>query len=173
MKKILSLVIAFALVLSAICTLVVSAEGDPYTVEADNDAVDPGDTVVISVIFNNVTVKAAGVKAVVPEGLTFVKGNLVNGTITIGDPDEDDDYVEPVFKTNMTVNEDTGNIDAAGFTYDSAQVINGTVLKLTLTAGENPGTYTVVITVSNEGEEAVEFPVEITINGEVESSEEP
>ncbi|MBP5755674.1 MAG: hypothetical protein J6W93_07495, partial [Clostridia bacterium] len=119
MKKILSLVIAVALVLSAICTLVVSAEGDPYTVEADNDAVDPGDTVVISVIFNNVTVKAAGVKAVVPEGLTFVKGNLVNGTITFGDPDEDD-YIEPIVKTNMTLNGD--KIDAAGFTYAEAQV---------------------------------------------------
>ena len=156
MKKILSLVIAFALVLSAICTLVVSAEGDPYTVEADNDAVDPGDTVVISVIFNNVTVKAAGVKAVVPEGLTFVKGNLVNGTITFGDPDEDD-YIEPIVKTNMTLNGD--KIDAAGFTYAEAQVVNGTVLKLTLTAGENPGTYTVNITVSNEGEIPLNSPL--------------
>ena len=68
MKKILSLVIAFALVLSAICTLVVSAEGDPYTVEADNDAVDPGATV--NIIRDGVTVEKKTME--LPELLTDV-----------------------------------------------------------------------------------------------------
>ncbi|MBQ6043432.1 MAG: hypothetical protein IJL41_04750 [Clostridia bacterium] len=175
MKKILSLVIAFALVLSAICTLVVSAEGEAITVAADKNEIDPGDTVIVTVTLDNAQVKAIGIKIDVPEGFEVLVDNFaINDDVTEFKPEGSNKKVKPIMAQDMEDNGD-GTYAPAVVTYDETQVLSGDLLAIEVLASTEiaAGKYNLTVTVSNEGEDPVEFPIEITINGDVEESSEP
>ncbi|MBO4501232.1 MAG: hypothetical protein J5760_03230 [Clostridia bacterium] len=172
MKKILSLVIAVALVLGAFCTFFAAAEGDQFTATADKTEVNPGDEVTITVTVNNVEIKSLGVGAGLSEGLTFVSGKLVKKGYELPDPDDEEEVIEPVLKTNMGTKED-GSIEPAALAYEDAHVLNGNIVTLKVTVDEGAtGTLTVTVKIAaNDGDIALDIPVELTVAGSEEPSE--
>lgn len=172
MKKILSLVIAVALVLGALCTFFAAAEGEQFTATADKTEVNPGDEVTITVAINNVEIKSLGVGASLSEGLTFVSGKLVKKGYELPDPDDEEEVIEPVLKTNMGTKDD-GSIEPAALAYEDAHVLNGNIVTLKVTVDEGAtGTLTVTVKIAaNDGAISEEIEVALSVAGTGEPSE--
>ena len=147
MKKTLSLVLAVALLLGALCTLIASAEGDDlFTFEVDKAEPVAGDTVKVTISANNAKIKSLGIDIDEMVGFEFSKGSWKSATFKVAavedpDPDEDSDWITPILADGMKANGE-GGVDAAALTYAAGdddtgeQVISGQIFNLTVKAVE-------------------------------------
>ena len=145
MKRTIALLLAFVFVLSALNLTVIAAESaDEYeayfSLESDDFEVNPGDTVKISLVANDAYVKSFGVDITLADTVSFSKSSWVSKNLKVAlvdepDPDDPDDWAEPLLKDAIKKNSSTGTLDPAALTYApevGAVVLNGSVFTITL-----------------------------------------